>query len=140
MSRLNKVYVFRKSAIFRGYSRVASHAAYEDLLQDNFATLATILGYVVIVLTAMQVGLGVEQLQTNKAFQDVSYGFTVFSMIAPLIAGVGIMAFVVAMFASNYGATKRYERKRFEAMGVEPAWAKKENMKKDKNGQETTLN
>ncbi|KAH7138656.1 hypothetical protein B0J11DRAFT_476467 [Dendryphion nanum] len=122
MSRLNKVYVFRKSAIFRGYSRVASHAAYEDLLQDNFATLATVLGYVVIVLTAMQVGLGVEQLQTNQAFQDVSYGFTIFSMVAPLVAAVGIMLFVIVMFGSNYAVTKKYEIKRFRAMGVEPFW------------------
>lgn len=39
-----------------------------DLIRDNFGVLAGLLGYVVIVLTAMQVALGVERLQTNQTF------------------------------------------------------------------------
>ncbi|KAH9986357.1 hypothetical protein F4779DRAFT_305566 [Xylariaceae sp. FL0662B] len=122
LSRLNKIYRFRKGFIFRGYSKVAGHAVYADLLRDNFAALATILGYVVIVLTAMQVGLGVERLESDDAFQNASYGFTVFSIIAPLIATVGIVFVVMGMFVSNWIATKSYEVKRFQQMGVEPFW------------------
>ncbi|KAI1638618.1 hypothetical protein F4809DRAFT_649096 [Biscogniauxia mediterranea] len=122
LGRLNKVYRLRKGFVFRGYSSVAAHAVYVDLIRDNFATLATVLGYVVIVLTAMQVGLGVEQLQADQAFQNVSYGFTVFSIIAPLIAGAGIMLAVLGIFISNWLATKDYEGKRFREMGVEPYW------------------
>ncbi|KAI0595659.1 hypothetical protein F4775DRAFT_568536 [Biscogniauxia sp. FL1348] len=122
LGRLNKVYRLRKGFLFRGYSSVAAHAVYADLIRDNFAALATVLGYVVIVLTAMQVGLGVEQLQADRAFQDVSYGFTVFSIIAPLIAGAGIMLAVLGIFISNWLATKDYEGKRFSEMGVEPYW------------------
>ncbi|KAI5917554.1 hypothetical protein F4810DRAFT_716339 [Camillea tinctor] len=122
LGRLNKVYRVRQGFVFRGYSSVAAHAVYGDLIRDNFAALATILGYVVIVLTAMQVGLGVERLQADQAFQDVSYGFTVFSIIAPLIAGAGIMLVVLGVFVSNWLATKNYEGKRFSEMGVEPYW------------------
>ncbi|KAI1335247.1 hypothetical protein F5Y15DRAFT_254928 [Xylariaceae sp. FL0016] len=122
LSRLNKIYRFRKGMVFRGYSKVAARTVYVDLLRDNFATLATILGYVVIVLTALQVGLGVDRLQSNAAFQNVSYGLTVFSIIAPLIAGVGIVIAVLAMFVSNWMVTTKYEGKRFREMGVEPFW------------------
>ncbi|XDG01785.1 hypothetical protein ABKA04_001400 [Annulohypoxylon sp. FPYF3050] len=122
LSRLNKVYRVRQGFVLRGYSKVASHAVYADLIRDNFAALATILGYVVIVLTAMQVGLGVERLQDDEAFQNASYGFTVFSIIAPLVASMGIALLVVVMFISNWLVTKNYEKKRFRVMNVEPYW------------------
>ncbi|CAJ2507808.1 Uu.00g089940.m01.CDS01 [Anthostomella pinea] len=122
LSRLNKVYRLRKGWLLRGYSKVAAHTVYVDLIRDNFGALATILGYVVIVLTAMQVGLGTDRLQSDGAFQSVSYGFTVFSIIAPLVAGVGIIIGVLAMFVSNWIVTKDYEGKRFREMGVEPYW------------------
>lgn len=122
LSRLNTIYRLRKGFLLRGYSKVAAHTVYVDLLRDNFAALAAILGYVVIVLTAMQVGLGVERLQEDEAFQNASYGFTVFSIIAPLVAGMGIVVAVLAMFISNWIVTKNYERERFQEMGVEPFW------------------
>ncbi|KAI1135697.1 heterokaryon incompatibility protein-domain-containing protein [Hypoxylon sp. FL0543] len=125
LSRLNKVYRFRKGFLLRGYSRVGFYAVYADLIRDNFAALATVLGYVVIVLTAMQVGLGVERLQSDEAFQNASYGFTVFSIIAPLIASVGIALMVLIMFFSDWVATKDYEGKRFSEMGVEPFWRRR---------------
>ncbi|KAI8165654.1 hypothetical protein K4K49_008365 [Colletotrichum sp. SAR 10_70] len=113
LSRLNKIYRVRLGYLLRGYSKVASHALYEDLLRDNFAALAAVLGYVVIVLTAMQVGLATDQLVGDKLFQSVSYGFTVFSILAPLIACFGIVAIVVVMFLERHclvtvGATARF--------------------------------
>ncbi|KXH39863.1 hypothetical protein CSIM01_06580 [Colletotrichum simmondsii] len=122
LSRLNKIYRVRLGYLLRGYSKVVSHAVYEDLIRDNFATLAAMLGYVVIVLTAMQVGLATDRLVGDSAFQSVSYGFTVFSILAPLIAGVCIIGIVVVMFVSSWGVTKVYEKKRFQEMGVEPFW------------------
>lgn len=56
---------------------------------------------------------------------DFSYGFTIFSIIAPLIAGVGIFLFILAMFVSNWLVTKKYEERRFKEMGVEPYWRNK---------------
>ncbi|UQC84731.1 uncharacterized protein CLUP02_10227 [Colletotrichum lupini] len=122
LSRLNKIYRVRLGYLLRGYSKVVSHAVYEDLIRDNFATLAAMLGYVVIVLTAMQVGLATDRLVGDSAFQSVSYGFTVFSILAPLIAGVCIIGIVLVMFVSSWGVTKVYEKKRFQEMGVEPFW------------------
>ncbi|KAF6839084.1 hypothetical protein CPLU01_02098 [Colletotrichum plurivorum] len=122
LSRLNKIYRVRLGYVLRGYSKVVSHAVYEDLLRDNFATLAAVLGYVVIVLTAMQVGLSTDRLVGDSVFQSVSYGFTVFSILAPLVACFGIVAFVAVMFASSWIVTKVYENKRFREMGVEPFW------------------
>jgi hypothetical protein len=119
LGRLNKVYRFR-GYIFRGYSKVASRPVYDDILKDNFETLAVILGYVVVVLSAMQVGLATQQLNSNSAFQSVSYGFTVFSIIAPIIASVGIIVLVVLIILANWGATRNYEKKRFKDMGVMP--------------------
>jgi hypothetical protein len=121
LTRLNTIFRL-KGSIFRGYSRVGSPNDYMDLIRDHFAVVASILGYVVIVLTAMQVGLGVERLQTDAIFQNASYGFTVFSIVAPLIATAVIMGGVFTMFVSNWMVTKRYEVKRFQEMGVEAFW------------------
>ncbi|KAF4981041.1 hypothetical protein FZEAL_3093 [Fusarium zealandicum] len=120
LSRLNKIYCFRKGFLLRGYSRVASHTVYGDLLRDNFSVLAGVLGYVVVALTAMQVGLGVDKLYESEAFQSTSYGLTVFTLIVPLIAAVFIFIFVLVMITSNWRATKAYERRRFKKMQVEP--------------------
>ncbi|KAI1266476.1 hypothetical protein F5Y18DRAFT_359162 [Xylariaceae sp. FL1019] len=125
LGRLNLIYRLRKGFVLRGYSKVAAHTIYVDLLRDNFAVLATVLGYVVIVLTSLQVGLGVDKLVEDTAFQNFSYGFTVFSIIAPLIAGVGILLAVLVMFVSNWIVTTKYEEQRFKDMGVEPYWRNK---------------
>ena len=47
--------------------------------------MATALVYIAIVLTAMQVGLATTKLGHDQAFQQASYGFMVFSILAPLI-------------------------------------------------------
>lgn len=122
LSRLNKVYRFARGFLIRGYSKVDAHTVYADLLRDNFGVLAGILGYVVIVLSAMQVGLGVERLQADDAFQGASYGFAVFSILTPLVAGAAIVMGVLTLVVSNWLVTKKYMRKRFRDMGVDPSW------------------
>jgi hypothetical protein len=42
--------------------------------------------FVVLVLTAMQVGLATERLQSNAAFQQASYGFAIFAILGPMCA------------------------------------------------------
>ncbi|KAL6883197.1 hypothetical protein HDV57DRAFT_478559 [Trichoderma longibrachiatum] len=122
LGRLNKIYRFRKGHLLRGYSRISGYAIYGDLIRDNFASLVTVLGYVVIVLTAMQVGLATDKLVSNSAFQAASYGLTVFSIIAPLISTVAIMLFVSIWVMTNWRATTAFEKRRFAEMGVEPYW------------------
>ena len=125
LSRLNAAYVLGRGAIFRMYSRVGSHTAYEGFLHDNLAVVATILGYTVIVLTAMQVGLQLDKLRFDQSFVDMSYGFTVLSIVAPLAAVAFVCFFLMIMIISNWRETKRYERERFREMGVEADWMKK---------------
>jgi hypothetical protein len=132
LSRLNAIYRVRKGYLLRGYSRIVSHAFYGSFVEDNFGILGGVLAYVVIVLSAMQVGLGVDELQQNEAFQRTSYGFTIFSMIAPLVGGAIIFSIVLAMVVSNWRATKSYEKKRFHEMGVEPLGSEK--LLKNSNG------
>lgn len=121
LSRLNKMAAWgRYGAFLRGYSRVASTSNYRDWISQHSAVLTTVVGYVVVVLTAMQVGLGTEHLQASGSFQDVSYGFTVFSMISPLIIGVLGLGFLLAMALSNWAATNSYRARRFKEMGIEP--------------------
>ncbi|KAI1419791.1 hypothetical protein F5Y12DRAFT_193411 [Xylaria sp. FL1777] len=124
LDRLNTVYRI-KGSVFRGYSKASAHADYTDLIADNFSVLATILGYVVIVLSSLQVGLGVDRLVGNTAFVNFSYGFTVFSIIAPVASVFGILFLVLLRFLSNWRVTKKYEAKRFTEMGVEPYWRNK---------------
>ena len=120
LGRLNTIYRYSQGHVINGYTRVSSYRVYGEFFTQNFTTLAGILGYVVIVLTAMQVGLATDRLQPSSAFQSVSYGFTVFAIIGPLVASILIVGAFLVMFISNWISTKRYEKVRFRVMGVDP--------------------
>ncbi|KAI0110406.1 hypothetical protein GGR51DRAFT_547660 [Nemania sp. FL0031] len=110
LSRLNKIQYLHFSSTFRGY--LPPWRRYGDFFHDNFTWLASVTVYIAIVLTAMQVGLATDALMKNRAFQAVSYGFTVFSIIGPLAAvGLIICAFFY-IFLSNWFATMNYRRRR----------------------------
>ncbi|GKZ33015.1 hypothetical protein AbraIFM66950_002732 [Aspergillus brasiliensis] len=113
LSRLNKIYFFSQSSL-RGY--MARWHQYEGLFQDNFAWLASATVYIAVVLSSMQLGLATDALQHNNAFQSASYGFTVFSILGPLIAIALVLAVFCYIFASNWVATVVYKRKRFSEM------------------------
>ena len=73
LSRLNKVYRYRLGYIFRGYSTIDSRGTYDELLSDNFAALTTLLGFMVVILSALQVGIETDRLSANARYQQVSY-------------------------------------------------------------------
>ncbi|RYP42869.1 hypothetical protein DL768_010173 [Monosporascus sp. mg162] len=83
LSRLNKIYILSQTPL-RGY--MPRWNQYGTFFHDNFAWLASATVYIAIVLAAMQVGLATESLAGNDTFQFMSYGFTVFSILGPLIA------------------------------------------------------
>lgn len=120
LSRLDKVYIFTGIDILRGYSRVAGYSFYRSLLSARFKALATLLGYVLLVLMALQVGLGVDGLADNRHFQRLSYALTLFSILAPLGAGLCIVLGVLPVFVSNFVATKRNVQRRLQIIGVQP--------------------
>lgn len=55
----------------------------EDFIGGDLKWLATAVVYMVLVLTAMQVGLSTTWLAESAAFHRASYGFAVFSIVGP---------------------------------------------------------
>ncbi|KAF1733542.1 hypothetical protein CRV24_007446 [Beauveria bassiana] len=83
-------------------ARIHGSDRYGAFFHDHFAWLASAIVYIAIVLTAMQVGLAAESLGHNKAFQSASYGFTVFSILGPLIAASVIVLQFYSIFLWNW--------------------------------------
>ena len=59
---------------------------YGPFFHDHSARMASGTIYIAIVLSAIQVGLATSSLKDNTSFQSISYGFTVFSIMGPIIA------------------------------------------------------
>ena len=111
LSRLNKIYRLSQRPLLRGY--MSHWHQYGSFLHDNFAWLASATVYIAIVLTAMQVGLATKALVNNDAFQSASYGFTVFSILGPLVATALITLAFCYIFVNNWIATVIYNKERF---------------------------
>lgn len=130
LGRVNMIYRLcqktRNSKTFvRGY--FYGYYTYSSFVEQNFAWVLTLIVYITIVLTAMQVGLGTSELQNSTLFNRASYGFTVFSILAPL----GIVFFVLSglliliLFNLNYTVKKRRDTQRkfptiFENVALQP--------------------
>ena len=114
LDRLNKIYRYSLRSPIRGY--FYRYSSYFHFWHDNLVRIASVFAYLVIVLTAMQVGLATSRLQHSSAFQQASYGFTVFSILAPLaLLGLFLGMFLV-IFLFNLDATLRYWKKRRPAI------------------------
>ncbi|KAJ8105940.1 hypothetical protein OPT61_g9872 [Boeremia exigua] len=99
LNRLNAIYRLTGRAIFRGYQ--SGYSQYSSFFQDDFTWLASVLAYIVVVLAAMQVGLGTKALGDDEAFQATSYGFTVFAMVASLASVATVVAVFLCLFTYN---------------------------------------
>ncbi|KAK5042355.1 hypothetical protein LTR84_012817 [Exophiala bonariae] len=87
------------AALVRGYHH--GYADYTTFMQRNTTWFLLAVVYMTIVLTAMQVGLGTEQLHDNESFHRASYGFTVFTILAPLLVFGTMMLIVLVLFIHN---------------------------------------
>ncbi|KAL2868910.1 uncharacterized protein BJX67DRAFT_379845 [Aspergillus lucknowensis] len=106
LSRLNLIYRLcppnQWQDFIRGY-----HFEYQtiaEFLHAHLAPLTVATVYLVLALTAMQVGLATEYLRANGAFQGVSWVFAVVSILAPLgVVSVlgGWMGFVFVVNVVN---------------------------------------
>ncbi|KAF4331871.1 subtilisin-like serine protease [Fusarium beomiforme] len=105
LSRLNKIYHLSRAPL-HGY--MAHWNQYATFFQDNFAWLAGTTVYIAVVLTAMQVGLATDSLKDNDAFQSASYGFTVFSILGPLICAGLIFLTFCFIFIFNWIMTENH--------------------------------
>ncbi|KAB5581199.1 hypothetical protein GE09DRAFT_936639, partial [Coniochaeta sp. 2T2.1] len=97
LSRLNKI--LWAHGQMRGYH--FPYQTYGEMFTANIAPIAGATVYVALVLTAMQVGLATHALGHNDAFHNVSYGFAVFSIIAPIGLVVLIVFLILVYFFFN---------------------------------------
>ncbi|KAH6972564.1 hypothetical protein EDB80DRAFT_900626 [Ilyonectria destructans] len=81
LSRLNKIYEFSQTPL-RGYMPRWNHL-HRHCLDRN-------------------AGLATESLARNDAFQSASHGFTVFSILGPLVAASFIMLAFCSIFIRNW--------------------------------------
>jgi hypothetical protein len=85
LERLHWIYRFSPqtislSTIVDGYPQAAKEG-YVPFI-ERYNNVVSAFGIIIVILTAMQVGLGTERLQSSQAFQRASFGFTAFAIIA----------------------------------------------------------
>ena len=112
MGRLNMVRYL--NGFLQGYGQ--QYPTYGAFWRDNLAWLATIVGYVLLVLTAMQVGLATQTLSDNTAFQSVSFGFTVFAIVGPLGVMSGITLVFLVVFVNSWQRTRRFKAQKWQKL------------------------
>ncbi|KAL2802755.1 hypothetical protein BJX63DRAFT_440638 [Aspergillus granulosus] len=115
LSRLNLIYRLRGYYV-RGYER--QYQTYGELFTAYIAPLSVTTVYFVLALTAMQVGLATGYLERSEAFQAVSWGFAVVSIIAPLVLVLLLMVVSLVVFAVNSWRALSSERERLRAIAV----------------------
>jgi len=102
LSRINLIYRldlrFRFQHFYRGYHY--SSQTYQSFLNRNFGWLLVVFVYFTILLTAMQVGLATNQLKDNLPFSTACYGFSVFSLVFPLLTILygAVLSIVLVIF------------------------------------------
>ncbi|KAK0725919.1 hypothetical protein B0H67DRAFT_482391 [Lasiosphaeris hirsuta] len=115
LNRLNLIEMALRGPLSRGF--VAVWDSYGSFYRDNSAVIIGGTAYILLILSAMQVGLGTSRLQENDAFQAASYGFTVFSILGPLAAIVLLfIVFSIAIFY-NLARTRQFEKNRSKKLG-----------------------
>ena len=113
LQRLNWIYRFgSKEANFTNFLRGYwfPHHRYATYFQQNTRWLVGFIGYMLLVLTAMQVGLATDRLRYSGPFQNASYGFTAFSILAPLIVLGLLILYMTLMVLFNGLYTWKHRR------------------------------
>lgn len=110
LGRLNKIYFCQRHSFLRGYR--PKYQTYEELFHAYLTPITAMTVYFALVLTAMQVGLATEKLQYNGAFQNASYGFTVFSILGPILLVFLVLMIAIAHLGANFLATVIFKRER----------------------------
>ncbi|KAJ5689819.1 hypothetical protein N7462_004211 [Penicillium macrosclerotiorum] len=111
LSQLNKIYALRYGEILRGYQ--FTYQTYGELFRDYLTPITAATIYMALVLTAMQVGLATTYLEGNPSFQNASSGFTIFSILGPLVGIFLVGTIGVFQFFNNLLETREFKQKRF---------------------------
>jgi hypothetical protein len=125
LSRINWIYRFdprfRFQHFCRGYH--SSSQTFQSFLNRNFGWLLVVFVYFTILLTALQVGLATNQLKDSAPFNAASYGFTVFSLVAPLVTI--LYGAILTLVLVIYNVTVTLLHVRSETPGFEPCQSSK---------------
>ncbi len=109
LSRINMIHRFTRLPPFDPYLR--GWRNYGHLFRANLAWMAAVTVYIVLVLSAMQVGLATEKLQGDVAFQQASYGFAVFTIVGPIVMfGLVVLAALFNLIKDLPGLYGRMEQ------------------------------
>lgn len=87
---------------------------YISFLRDQLGWLTATTIYIALVLTAMQAGLATDQLRANDPFMAASYGFTIFAIMGPLVAGAIILIVLGVLIIVNWNYAKDQTSRRFK--------------------------
>lgn len=93
LGRINSIYRIRffHTHFVRGY--LYSYNRYVLFFQRNFNWILVVFVFFSLVLSAMQVGVGLKELQDDKAFLKASYVFVVMSIVS-VVAVLSIVAII----------------------------------------------
>lgn len=107
LARLNFIYRYAPlwwyRHLFRGY--YYGYHEYSSFFSRNFAWLIIAFAYMTVVLSAMQVALGVDGFKDDPRLKSASYGFSVFSMVLVVTVLVVVNLLFVTLFIYNLIAT-----------------------------------
>jgi hypothetical protein len=107
LSWLNKI--FWAYGYLKGYH--FPYETYGEMFNANIAPVAGATVYVALVLTAMQVGLATYVLADSDAFHNASYGFAVFSILAPIGVAILVVLLILVYFFFNLIYTVLFRRR-----------------------------
>lgn len=121
LDRLNMIYRFthlhHRHHFVSGY--MYRYDQYSVFFGRNFGWILLVFVYISVILSALQVGLASQNLQDNKRFQQVAYGFTAFSLLSFIvIVGVAVIVFLYLVLHhafSTRGTLKEFQKRRQES-------------------------
>ena len=129
LGRINTIYRISPGLFLdhfvRGY--LYGYNRYVVFFQRNVGWVLVVLVWFGLILSAMQVGIAVNGLQDNAAFNKASYGFIIFSMVlvAALLGSVGGV-FITVFFYNMVAAIRHMHRAASERAELARNWKKKD--------------
>jgi hypothetical protein len=79
-----------------------NYYTYESFVERNLTCMTTVVVYVTLILTAMQVGLAENSLKGDDRLNAASYVFTIFSIVVPLFVVVVVLAVTIFAVLKNW--------------------------------------
>ncbi|KAH6649317.1 hypothetical protein F5144DRAFT_500355 [Chaetomium tenue] len=127
LNRLNLIEVVLRGPFSRGY--LATWTSFGSFYRYSSALIIAGTAYILLILSAMQVGLGTTKLAEDDTFQAASYGFAVFSILGPMGAVLAFMIVFAMTLIYNMLRTRRFEARRARRLGRQ--WGSKHQAQED---------